>query len=184
MHSPTIVSSMQKNHDYKSPLSNSPTRTLPSLLSLPPSFPPFSSFLLCLQLKLCEAGGLPQLVQYLMLVFRPGGCAHPTIKHVAWIMCHLADALEGAMFIKKSCATRLLVRSIMSGPHNKDWPRGPAVLPAVAAIGRMAIHNEDIRSDLLGNLAINAVIAILKVVRKVMIFPAPGSRCLASGADR
>ena len=113
---------------------------------------------------------MPQLVQYLMMVFRPGGCSHPTVAHVSWIMCHLSDGLEGAMFIKKNCGPQLLVRSIMSGPQNTDWPYGPAIQPAVAAIGRMAFHNEDIRGNLLEHLAVNAIIAIQRVLRKVMSY--------------
>lgn len=115
------------------------------------------------QLLLCESGGMAILVEFLMIVFRPGGCAHPTVQHIAWIFCHLSNNLEGALFMKSTSATKLLVRSITSGPHNPGWPSSPAILPAVAAIGLMAKHNEQIRENLQGNLAVNSTVAILKV---------------------
>uniref|UniRef100_A0A061S0T7 Uncharacterized protein n=2 Tax=Tetraselmis sp. GSL018 TaxID=582737 RepID=A0A061S0T7_9CHLO len=114
------------------------------------------------QLLFCEAGGVGLLVEIMMKVFKPGGCEHPAMGDAAMAICHLADELEGAVYLRSMGAATLLVRSIMSGPHNPRYPVGPVILPAVAAIGRMAVHSEEIRREMLDREAVKACISLLK----------------------
>lgn len=95
--------------------------------------------------------------------FRPGGCEHPAVARVVWIMFHLADSLEGAELLRRCLAPKLLVRVTMSGLHNPRFPTAPATLPAVATLGRMAAQSKGIREEVLACQAVTGCVRLLQV---------------------
>eukprot|EP00873_Tetraselmis_striata_P005533 jgi/Tetstr1/425797/TSEL_001580.t1 len=114
------------------------------------------------QITLCDAGGVGQLVETLAPAFRPGGCEHPAVARVVWIMFHLADSLEGAELLRRCLAPKLLVRVTMSGLHNPRFPTAPATLPAVATLGRMAAQSKGIREEVLACQAVTGCVRLLQ----------------------